>query len=345
MKILKNIGIILLIIIAIACIYAAFLPSTYSVERSIVINSDEATVWSGINKFSSFKLWDPWLKRDPNAKLDIKGEDGAVGAVFSWDSEVKDLGSGSMTIDKVEPMHLNSYILEFTKPWQSKSGSTMQMDKAEGGYKVTWISTGDQGFMQRLFMLPMGGMDGAIGKDFEEGLMKLKELCENGTIKGTEPEMANAYPVLDIDFPKTTYAMVRSKVAFADIQKYFATNFGKIMEGSAKAGLKPSGVPSGIYFMYDDKAMIADMAAAMPMDKEAKINGVEWLTIDGKKAHQINYMGDYKNMMPAYKSMSDYLKANNLGDNPELVIEQYVTDPMTEKDTAKWQTNIVFFTK
>jgi effector-binding domain-containing protein len=50
-------------------------------------------------------------------------------------------------------------------------------------------------------------------------------------------------------------------------------------------------------------------------------------------------------MMPAYQTMSSYMKSNNLGDEPELVIEQYITDPMMEKDTAKWQTNIIFFEK
>ncbi len=345
MKILKTTGLILLILIAVACIYAAFLPSTYAVERTVIINSDEATVWTGINKFSAFEQWDPWLKRDPKVKTEIKGEDGAVGSSFSWTSETKEVGCGSMTITEIDPMKKNTYALEFTKPWQSKSGSTMEMEKAEGGYKVKWVTTGDQGFMQRLFMIPMGGMDGAIGKDFEDGLQKLKELCESGAIKPAETQTASAYPVQEIDFPKTVYAMVRSKVAFKDMKQFFSTNFGIIMAGSGKAGLKMSGVPSGIYFMYDDKAMIADMAAAVPMDKEASIPGVTWLTVDAKKAHQITYMGAYEKMMPAYTSMGEYMKANNLGDDPEMVIEQYITDPITEKDTTKWQTNIIFFTK
>ncbi len=49
--------------------------------------------------------------------------------------------------------------------------------------------------------------------------------------------------------------------------------------------------------------------------------------------------------MPAYQSMSSYVKSNNMGDEPELVIEEYMSDSTMEKDAAKWQTNIIFFEK
>ena len=36
----------------------------------------------------------------------------------------------------------------------------------------------ESGFVSAIFMTLMGGMDGAIGKDYEKGLAKLKTLCE-----------------------------------------------------------------------------------------------------------------------------------------------------------------------
>ncbi len=344
MKILKRLGIILLIIIAIAFIYAAFLPSTFKVERSIVITSSETTVWNGINKFSNFKLWNPWLKKDSTSKIEIKGNDGTVGAVFSWNSENKDVGQGEMTISKVVPMSESSYDLHFIKPMENNSKVSMKMEKAENGVKTTWMMSGDQGLIGRLFLSFMGGMDKVVGKDFEAGLKSLKELCESGAIKGEE-SATMAYEVSDVEFPSTTFATIRSKVSFQEMPKYFQTSFGKIMAGSTKAGSKITGPTCGIYYMYDEKTNIADMAAAVPLDKDPKIEGVNWITIEGKRAHQINYFGDYKKMMPAYQTMGEYMKKNNLGDNPEMVIEQYITNPMAEKDTAKWQTNIIFFTK
>ena len=43
----------------------------------------------------------------------------------------------------------------------------------------------------------------------------------------------------------------------------------------------------------------------------------------------------------AHLAMDKYIKANNLPTQTH-VIEEYVTDPMHEKDTAKWLTNIYY---
>lgn len=345
MKILKRIGLVLLILIALLSIYVAFQPSTFNVERSIIVNSNDASVWNGINKLQSFNLWNPWLKRDTTTEISIKGNDGEIGAQFSWNSKSNEVGSGQMTISKVVPMVQSDYKLQFLKPIESSSNVFMAMEKAEGGYKVTWSMNGEQGFVERFIMLFMGGMDGAVGKDFEAGLKSLKELCENGTIKGETTTSAITYEVKEIDFPATKFASIRAKMKFEELSTFFSSSYGKIMSVAGAAGLKPNGPSCSIYYMYDEKAMVTDVAAAMPMDKEAKLAGIDWINIDGKKGYQITYFGDYSKIMPAYESMSAYMKTNNLGDEPELVLEQYITSPMVEKDTAKWQTNIIFFTK
>lgn len=345
MKILKRIGLGLLILIAILCIYVAFLPSTFKVERSILVNASEDVVWNGINKLENFKLWNPWLLRDTATETTISGNDGEIGATFAWNSKSNEVGSGQMTISSVEAMKRSDYALKFLKPFESSSNVSMSMEKAEGGFKVTWTMSGEQGFLEKLIMLAMGGMDGAVGKDFEAGLQNLKKMCENGTIKGTSSTANIAYEVTDIDFPNTLYATIRAKMKFEELPAFFGSSYGKIMSTTGPAGVKPNGPACSIYYMYDEKAGITDVAAALPMDKEVNLPGINWVKVEGKKAHQIVYFGDYKKMMPAYETMSSYMKSNNLGDEPELVIEQYITDPMMEKDTAKWQTNIIFFEK
>ena len=345
MKILKKIGLILLLIIAILCIYVAFLPSTFKVERSIVINSSESVVWNGINKLENFKLWNPWLLRDTATKTTITGKDGELGGSFAWNSDNKDVGSGQMTISNVVLNKQSDYDLKFLKPFESSSKVSMAMEKAENGFKTTWSMSGEQGFFEKLIMLAMGGMDGAVGNDFETGLQTLKKLCENGTIAGNDAIQTVSYEVKDIEFPSTLFASIRSKMKFEELPSFFEASYGKIMSAASPAGVKPNGPACSIYYMYDEKVGITDVAAAMPMDKEAKLTGVTWVKVEAKKAHQIVYFGDYKKMMPAYQTMSSYMKSNNLGDEPELVIEQYITDPMMEKDTAKWQTNIIFFEK
>jgi effector-binding domain-containing protein len=48
-------------------------------------------------------------------------------------------------------------------------------------------------------------------------------------------------------------------------------------------------------------------------------------------------------MKAPHMGMDEYMKEKSL--TQTLVLEEYVTDPMTEKDTAKWQTNIYYLVK
>lgn len=82
----------------------------------------------------------------------------------------------------------------------------------------------------------------------------------------------------------------------------------------------------------------------LPFRLKAKVlaKGYSNLNLPDSKAYLINYFGDYQKMKPAYEAMNEKLKT--LGrENPDMVVEEYVSDPMTEKDTAKWNTKIYFF--
>ena len=48
-------------------------------------------------------------------------------------------------------------------------------------------------------------------------------------------------------------------------------------------------------------------------------------------------------MMDVYNAMDTYAKEKNL--TKTFSLEEYVTTPMNEKDTAKWQTNIYYVIK
>ena len=57
----------------------------------------------------------------------------------------------------------------------------------------------------------------------------------------------------------------------------------------------------------------------------------------------IEYFGSYEKSANAHYAMDAYMKEK--GVIQSFVLEEYITDPMTEKDTAKWQTNIFYFVK
>jgi hypothetical protein len=48
-------------------------------------------------------------------------------------------------------------------------------------------------------------------------------------------------------------------------------------------------------------------------------------------------------MMGAHEAIKKHMKEKNMSEI--VTVEEYVTDPMVEKDTAKWLTNIYYILK
>lgn len=334
MKLLKIIGILLLVVIAAVLILGLILPKDYNVKRDIVINAPEQTVYKGISTFAMFDQWNPWNKLDSTQKVELTGTDGTVGAKRSWKGNDK-VGEGAMTITNLVPNQSVNYQLDFIKPFKSTSQVTMSMEKAEGGYKVTWAMAGKMPYPFNVMSL-FGNMDKQIGSDFESGLKTLKELSEKAP--------AAAYEVKEIQWPATEALGIRKTVKFPEMSAFFASTFPEAYKAISSAGAKP-GTPLGIYYKYDEQAMEADMAAAVPYEgKKVLAKGLSNISIPAQQAYLIDYYGAYdENMKAPYNEMAAFLKKNFNRENPDLVIEQYLSDPMQEPDTTKWHTAIYFF--
>jgi len=84
------------------------------------------------------------------------------------------------------------------------------------------------------------------------------------------------------------------------------------------------------------------MICAMPIAADAKLPAkykVE--TTPGSSAIKGIYKGDYNNLMALHLELDQYLQHKGLTMNG-APMEVYVTDPMVEKDTAKWITEIYY---
>ena len=67
------------------------------------------------------------------------------------------------------------------------------------------------------------------------------------------------------------------------------------------------------------------------------------IEVPDSKAFMLDHFGAYDNQMYAYKALDYYFKKNKLDFN--MVLEEYITNPMAEPDTSKWHTKIYFFAK
>jgi len=151
-------------------------PSTYLVERSLVINAPPEEVFGRVSNLRKWSEWSPWEELDPNMQKAYTGEDGAVGSTYTWQGNRK-AGRGRMMVSGLDEPTGATIDLQFLKPFKSQSTTAFQLVEDGGSTRVTWTMTGAHTWMTKIMGLFVT-MDKMIGKDFEKGLAKLKTISE-----------------------------------------------------------------------------------------------------------------------------------------------------------------------
>ncbi|HTM98338.1 MAG TPA: SRPBCC family protein [Pedobacter sp.] len=176
MKVLKVLLGIIAALLIIFFLGGMFLPKTYSVNRSTVINAPDSVIYTNIADFNEFYKWNPWAKMEPTAKITVTGEVAQPGHLYTWEGDKT--GSGHMKVKSVELNKMVDIELKFLKPFESSSDTRFDIVKEASGNRVTWTMSGENVGTLNKWMGLM--MDGMIGKDFEDGLKFLKEKSEGG---------------------------------------------------------------------------------------------------------------------------------------------------------------------
>lgn len=150
--------------------------STYTVQRSTVIEVPPASVYEQIADFHNWTEWSPWEGLDPNMERTYSGSAAGKGAIYTWSGN-RQAGQGRMEILKSDsPSHL-LIDLVFEKPWKSQSVTDFTIDQTGSGSEVTWTMTGPMTFVTRVMGI-FKSMDSLLGHDFEKGLSRLKANLE-----------------------------------------------------------------------------------------------------------------------------------------------------------------------
>ncbi len=167
---LAVIGAIALVVVA----TGFFLPSAFTVQRSVEINAAPKKVYDLIVEPKRWKDWSVWNRRDPDMHITYSGPPFGMGAKWSWVS--KSEGSGMMEFTRVDPDRVVEYALSFPE-YKMKSTGALRLEPAGKATRITWSNSGDVGANPLKHYLA-AGMDHIVGPDFEAGLANLKALAE-----------------------------------------------------------------------------------------------------------------------------------------------------------------------
>jgi Polyketide cyclase / dehydrase and lipid transport len=179
----------LVIVVVVLAVVVATRPSTFHVERSILITASPESVFAQVNDFRSWAAWSPWEKLDPKMEKTFSGPSAGAGAIYAWNSDNRKVGQGRMTIERSDLPSSVSVKLEFIKPFTATNTVTFTMIPVATQTRTTWAMDGHNGFLGKLFHLVMN-MDRMVGGDFERGLAALKSVAE--AARGPTAAVANA---------------------------------------------------------------------------------------------------------------------------------------------------------
>ena len=149
------------------------------------------------------------------------------------------------------------------------------------------------------------------------------------------------HTIKKVSWPTKQFAIHRETLPFDKLPDFFKRNYDAIYREIARQGISSTQPPCAFYYRIDEAKKETDLAAAVPISGAAKPSeAFELFSLPACELVTTTHYGSYETMVPAYQEMDNYIQSNKL--KKGLVIEEYLTDPLIEKDPAKWQTNIYF---
>ena len=175
MKIAKRIVLGVAVVLVLLVVAAYLLPRHATVSRTIEIAAPPSAVFPLVGDLRRFNEWSPWAERDPAAVYTFTGPTDGVGQTLNWTSKDPDVGTGSMTVDRLAPEKAVALTVVFAG--EGSAAATIGLEPAGAGTKVVWAFDSDLGFdpIARYFGLMIDGM---VGPDYEKGLARLKAVAE-----------------------------------------------------------------------------------------------------------------------------------------------------------------------
>lgn len=168
------------LIIALITFFAflhAWAKKEYDISRTVVINKPREEVFNFVRQLKNQPLWNPWFKRDPDAIMKYKGEDGKLGASFYWKGNNK-AGEGIQRIVKAKQGRVFETKILFIKPVKVNALTYIGAKELEAEKtKMVWGVKGHLAFPLTIISI-FYSPEKALGEKFDEGLKELKQILE-----------------------------------------------------------------------------------------------------------------------------------------------------------------------
>ncbi|MBT4478239.1 MAG: SRPBCC family protein [Flavobacteriales bacterium] len=146
-----------------------FISSEYEFDRSIEIESPIDSVYNQLSDLHNWPNWAVWWKNDSIIVTEYFREKSGKGASMKWKGEEVGVGGLKIVDCNKEEIEIKLNLGDMTP------SGFFKFEEINGGTKVTWRMKGEMPFFIRFMTL---FMDKMAGPDLEQGLKRLKDVCE-----------------------------------------------------------------------------------------------------------------------------------------------------------------------
>lgn len=326
---IKKILFILAGLVVLLVLIGFVLPAKLEVSRSVSIHASAPAVFEEINNLERWEKWQYWNTLDPDMKITYGDKIEGTGASYSWTGPK--LGDGSLSITESIPDKSIAIEMKFAE------------NPASGFYSLApdgENTTLNFNFSNDAGMNPIGHwinvfMKSEIEKSFDYAGEKIKAIAE------AKPKFT--YVLTEENVPSVSYVGLTTTMSPKDpasISEQAGKMFTELDNMLKKAKVAITGYPFCLYPKYTEESM--DMVCAFPVAADAKVPAkYKVLQTEGGLAVKGVHQGGYDNLQVIHNEIATYIKYKNLTEHG-VVSEVYVTDPMMEKDTAKWITEVYY---
>ena len=158
MKIVKCLLVSVVALLLAAVVSTFFMSENFRVSQTQVIKASPEAVFNQLNTLKNWENWSYWKAQDDKMVMTYNDIPAGEGASYSWKSEKKELGSGSLTVSKSNPSDYLQCKLSFEG--YGDSWSEYILKPVEGGTELTSAMNEEtkgifSKLMARIMMKPM----------------------------------------------------------------------------------------------------------------------------------------------------------------------------------------------
>ncbi|WP_029272922.1 SRPBCC family protein [Flavobacterium sp. KJJ] len=335
MKILKYLFLLSLLSLVALTVFVATQKGIFSVERSKVINSPKATVYSYLNDFRNYEDFESWSAEDPSIQMTYPNKTIGSGGSYYWNGEE---GAGNaITLKTKEGESIQQKMkydgTEADVNWTLK-------DTLNGKTKVTWKAKGTMSFLFKIYTALNGGSDKVIGTIYEKSLANIDKNLDYET-KTFNIKVNGVVNKVETAYIKQTFTSEIQKV-----NKNARIVIPKLIHFSETNGLGTNGKPFIIYHTYNTTTGLAKISICLPTNKEITTTpGSDILggKLNGFEAVKTTLTGDYTHLNEAMAKTTAFI--NNQKITPELSwshLEILTLSKLDVKSPSKLVTEIYY---